>query len=47
MKKFILWLVKIFNVDLPEKVVIKEVEKTVEKNIALEGVIEGGCYCER
>ena len=39
MKRIILWLVKIFNVDLPERVVIKEVEK--EKNIALEGVIEG------
>ncbi len=39
MKKFLLWLAKIFNVDLPEKVVIKEVEK--EKNVALEGVIEG------
>lgn len=37
MKQFILWLVKIFNVDLPERVVIKE----VEKNVALEGVIEG------
>lgn len=41
MKQFILWLVKVFNVDLPEKVVIKEVEKIVEKNVALEGVIEG------
>ena len=37
MKQIILWLVKVFNVDLPERVVIKE----VEKNIALEGVIEG------
>ena len=41
MKQIILWLVKVFNVDLPEKVVIKEVEKIVEKNVALEGVIEG------
>lgn len=41
MKRFILWLVKIFNVDLPERVVIKEVEKIVEKNVALEGVING------
>ncbi len=41
MKKFLLWLAKIFNVDLPERVVIKEVEKIVEKNVALEGVIEG------
>ena len=37
MKQIILWLVKVFNVDLPERVVIKE----VEKNVALEGVIEG------
>ena len=41
MKKFLFWLAKIFNVDLPERVVIKEVEKIVEKNVALEGVIEG------
>ena len=41
MKRFILWLVKVFNVDLPERVVIKEVEKIVEKNVALEGVIKG------
>ena len=41
MKQIILWLVKVFNVDLPERVVIKEVEKIVEKNVALEGVIEG------
>ena len=41
MKKFLLWLAGVFNVDLPEKVVIKEVEKIVEKNVALEGVIEG------
>jgi len=41
MKQIILWLVKVFNVDLQEKVVIKEVEKIVEKNVALEGVIEG------
>ena len=41
MKRIILWLVKVFNVDLPEKVVIKEVEKIVEKNVALEGTIDG------
>jgi len=45
MKKFLFWLAKIFNVDLPERVVIKEVEKIVEKivekNVALEGVIKG------
>jgi len=37
MKKFLLWLAKIFKVDLPERVVIKE----VEKNVVLEGVIKG------
>jgi cytoskeletal protein CcmA (bactofilin family) len=41
MKQIILWLVKVFNVDLPEKVVIKEVEKIVEKQVALHGTIEG------
>ena len=40
-KKIILWLAKVFNVNLPERVVIKEVEKIVEKNVALERVIEG------
>ena len=43
MKKFILWLVKVFRVELPKQIVEKEVtvEKIVEKQIALEGVIEG------
>jgi hypothetical protein len=42
MKKFLLWLAKIFNVDLTvEKIVYKEVPKIVEKQVALEGVIEG------
>ena len=42
MKRFLLWLAGVFNVDLTvEKVVIKEVEKIVEKNVALKGVIEG------
>ena len=40
MKKLIIWLAKIFNVSL-EKEVIKYVTKEVEKQIALEGVIEG------
>ena len=36
MKKFIIWLAKIFKVDLvKEKIVIKE----VEKQVSLEGVI--------
>ena len=38
MKKFIIWLAKIFKVDLvKEKIVIKE----VEKQVSLEGVING------
>ncbi len=38
MKKFIIWLAKIFKVDLvKEKIVIKE----VEKQVSLEGVISG------
>lgn len=38
MKKIILWLAKVFKVDLTvEKIVIKE----VEKQVALEGTIEG------
>lgn len=43
MKKFILWLVKVFRVELPKQIVEKEVtvEKIVEKQIALEGVITG------
>ena len=41
MEKFLFWLAKIFNVDLPERVVIKEVEKIVEKQVALHGTIEG------
>ena len=40
MKKLIIWLAKIFNVNLTvEKIIVKE--KVVEKQIALEGVIEG------
>ena len=44
MKKFLLWLVKIFNVDLvTEKIVYRDkiVEVPVEKLIALEGTIDG------
>jgi len=42
MKKFLLWLAKIFKIDLTvEKIVYKEVPKIVEKQVALEGVIEG------
>lgn len=46
MKKFLLWLAKIFNVDLTvEKIVyrdvIVEVPTTIEKQVALKGVIEG------
>ena len=44
MKKFLLWLAKIFNVDLvTEKIIYRDkiVEVPVEKQIALEGVIEG------
>jgi len=50
MEKFLFWLAKIFNVDLvTEKIIYRdkivevpvEVIKEVEKQIALEGVIEG------
>jgi hypothetical protein len=42
MKKFLLWLAKVFKVNLTvEKIVYKEVPKIVEKQVALEGVIEG------
>ena len=42
MKKVLFWLAKIFNVDLTvEKIVYREVPKIVEKQVALEGVIEG------
>ena len=44
MKKLIIWLAKIFNVNLTvEKIIVKEnvVEKVTEKQVALEGVIEG------
>jgi cytoskeletal protein CcmA (bactofilin family) len=46
MKKVLFWLAKIFNVDLTvEKIVyrdvIVEVPTTIEKQVALEGVIEG------
>jgi len=46
MKKVLFWLAKIFKIDLTvEKIVyrdvIVEVPKIVEKNVALEGVIEG------
>ena len=44
MKKFLLCLAKIFNVDLvTEKIIYRDkiVEVPVEKQIALEGVIEG------
>ena len=40
MKKLIIWLAKMFNVSL-EKEVIKYVTKEVEKQVTLEGVIEG------
>ncbi len=40
MKKLIIWLAKIFNVNLTvEKIIVKE--KVVEKQVALEGVIDG------
>ena len=42
MKKVLFWLAKIFKIDLTvEKIVYKEVPKIVEKQVALEGVIEG------
>jgi hypothetical protein len=42
MKKFLFWLAKIFKIDLTvEKIVYKEVPKIVEKQVSLEGVIEG------
>mgnify|MGYP000987503028 FL=1 len=44
MKKFLLWLAKIFNVDLTvEKIIYRDkiVEVPVEKLIALEGTIDG------
>lgn len=44
MKKVLFWLAKIFNIDLTvEKIIYKDkvIEVPVEKNIALEGVIEG------
>lgn len=42
MKKVIIWLAKVFKVDLVvEKIVVKEVIKEVEKLITLEGTIEG------
>ena len=41
MKKLIVWLAKVFNVNIvQEKVVIKEVTK-IEKEYVTEGVIEG------
>lgn len=41
MKKLIVWLAKVFNVNIEvEKVVIKEVTK-IEKEYVTEGVIEG------
>ena len=44
MKKFLLWLAKIFKVDLvTEKIIYRDkiVEVPVEKLIALEGTIDG------
>ena len=44
MKKLIIWLAKMFNVSLEKEVikyVTKEIEVIKEKQIALEGVIEG------
>ena len=44
MKKLIIWLAKIFDVNLTvEKIIVKEKidEKVVEKQVALEGVIDG------
>lgn len=42
MKRIIIWLAKVFKVDLTiERIVIKEVIKEVEKQVALEGTIEG------
>jgi hypothetical protein len=42
MKKFLFWLAKILKIDLTvEKIVYKEVPKIIEKQVALEGVIEG------
>lgn len=44
MKKLIIWLAKIFNVNLTvEKIIVKDkvVEKVIEKQVALEGVIDG------
>lgn len=40
MKKFILWLIKVFKVDIPTEKIVKEV---IEKEVYLpkDGVIEG------
>ena len=49
MKKLIIWLAKIFNVNLTvEKIIVKEkvVEKVIEKHVALEGVIDGDVTVE-
>ena len=40
MKTFIIWLAKVFNVDLVEERIIIKTE-IVEKQISLDGVIEG------
>ena len=44
MKRLIIWLAKKFNVNLvTEKIIYKDriVDKIVEKQVALEGVVEG------
>ena len=42
MEKILFWLARIFKIDLTvEKIVYKEVPKIVEKQVVLEGVIEG------
>jgi cytoskeletal protein CcmA (bactofilin family) len=42
MEKFLFWLAKIFKIDLTiEKIVYRDVPITIEKQVALDGVLEG------
>lgn len=41
MKKLVLWLAKIFKVELPQKTEVKTVEVIVEKNIYDGDVVNG------
>lgn len=46
MKKFVLWLIRVFKLDIPaEKIVEKKVEKIVERQVLpADGVITGDLY---